>query len=1279
MSLQVPMSKGDVMPRINSMSHMNSAAAIDWSTRTDQALDPPSHGRPIDLGTLSSKIGVPRAQSSRNVRRPQQSKRGSSNNLAAENNNVIDLSAKSDTAGFHQSIRMSRRDSNFGSNFGNRKRANSLDNLPEESEVNLAHVQARERKSDPLLGSRIDFGDIQENLYDEVLIDLFASAATSNGQDPQQQHHQQQRRTYMIPQKMTNSKSNESLGSMSRQTMIPRSNISNESLGSLARNAMAAPRPSQRRNSNFQTPNSAFTTQIQIKNSRSHDNLDQVFEQRRNSSPNPHRKTRSRSHDNLDLVFQQQGLNKEKKLSPLKSSQQMKEGGNMMKILQLAAEIEKAKVQYPNDQERIRNFSKQVEQLRNKRDDDRDRRSSNDLTSRRSSKLSSSGVSGVSSSDRLSNSGDEMNLFNASRRSDSGDDRRQNTIMAGSIPANIPRSNRPQQRRRSSIGRGTRKIVESTRRRRNSLVKSKMMDHQGPVPFDPDNAPASPMIAPSRRNSLGMSTGSNGDMNATTRGSDGHKLKLFDDLNAAVEPSTRLDNSDKHKDQPKLVVSRLETNALRGIDTNNQKMKLYDKLLSASNTDRKTNILNTPPQDGTASTMQTTQTHALLKDFGRRNKSSRCGRCRKKDNKFMMGLVFLLLGIIGGYLIFQFVPSLLSDGSDLQREPDAKESENDEPSVLINTDSTLPSRGTNSTVIVAPPLDIEGICSASNLPGSLSACVAACLPSACCYPGYNGESCLNENDPESEAACSSYRPYCDVFYDAWIGSTEGVLRPVSDDTVNMCTEVKNMITDEASSSASGPSPIGVKRLRGHNVQAQTGELDERLLQNNLTGPIQETCQHFCIAAKCCSAPKITNPETFGLSLSPTGVFTNTSSGEYAMTNCQASNSANIHLCTQYEVFCATDEVETDSTPITPSSPPTQVAVSSRSKSPSSKPVGSPDTFAPISKPTPISTWPAQVPVSSPTINESSPIWVSPSTSNSSISSHSPSKGSESNPLSNEPTASITGDANETTQVLLNESNETIIPSNTNLSSPNTPITILSGSLSPSPSVPPTFIQNASLEANTSSTSLIIPSAQREQIQEACAINQATFLIATGDVQARSKCIKACQDGMCCFTTQLGYDWMDSCYIGNEEVCAEYSPCLVLQEDDLNKTNDELALNESSTDESNATDVDFVDTNTTTTINSTNSSVEPTQTDNATTSNKTDILQQDGPPIPETDLSLLCSNVSITQTTGLKKCIKACDLGRCCSSDDETGCYSTHAETCRMYSPCNNAYNALYSD
>lgn len=82
-----------------------------------------------------------------------------------------------------------------------------------------------------------------------------------------------------------------------------------------------------------------------------------------------------------------------------------------------------------------------------------------------------------------------------------------------------------------------------------------------------------------------------------------------------------------------------------------------------------------------------------------------------------------------------------------------------------------------------------------------------------------------------------------------------------------------------------------------------------------------------------------------------------------------------------------------------------------------------------------------------------------------------------------------------------------------------------------------------------------------EIAAACSGDENFEMISSNITTAREQCSKACNNGICCFAEQLGYgSWVKSCYDGNEEICKEYSPCLV-----LSKGNDILTNSTASAD------------------------------------------------------------------------------------------------------------------
>ena len=446
----------------------------------------------------------------------------------------------------------------------------------------------------------------------------------------------------------------------------------------------------------------------------------------------------------------------------------------------------------------------------------------------------------------------------------------------------------------------------------------------------------------------------------------------------------------------------------------------------------------------------------------------------------IIGLFLLLSGLgLGGYFYF------------FQRDELKDESGSKEASGI--TDHNITKNSSKVDIVIStPPSDIEARCSASNLPGSLSACLSACLPSACCYPSFTGETCFDNT------GCSPYRPHCDIFYNSWSGATEGVLREVTNDIVDMCTatnanssqeklpmthnnsHVPNGSTDDLSKFSTR------KRLRGHHVQANVTDA-------TIFSSTQQTCQQYCVGAKCCDAPVIGDPMLSGLVLSPFGVYTDSISGDYVMTNCQTSNSKNVHICARYRELCSFGEVVESG-------------------------------FEPVLNETE-STYVTTTPLPAP-----SPVLV---------------------PASNQTTNAI----NFSVAVA---SNTTTIPTNSpsqseGTSSTSQPTTFLTGRGTSSTLRPTSFLTRSPVSSLIINEPIIlVPSAHSENIELSCASDKAKFLIRTGDTSARAQCIQACLEGLCCFTDDLGISLMNSCYEGNEHSCTQYASCLILKDNTLQK-------------------------------------------------------------------------------------------------------------------------------
>lgn len=199
------------------------------------------------------------------------------------------------------------------------------------------------------------------------------------------------------------------------------------------------------------------------------------------------------------------------------------------------------------------------------------------------------------------------------------------------------------------------------------------------------------------------------------------------------------------------------------------------------------------------------------------------------------------------------------------------------------------------------------------MPGSISACLAACLPSKCCYSNQSDvESCFDGSDERSIDACRRYKPYCDVVYDAWEGATEGVLKIPNVQIVQLCmaenglannnkeeeaaengTEyaVENATSANITESMPSTESFERKRLRGHR--------DTRRRKLRIIDTPNQICQQHCKSARCCHAPAYAE----GLVLSASGVYTDSVRGDHVVTDCQEDFGKNRERCSEYDKFC----------------------------------------------------------------------------------------------------------------------------------------------------------------------------------------------------------------------------------------------------------------------------------------------------------------------------------------------------------------------------------------
>ena len=268
-------------------------------------------------------------------------------------------------------------------------------------------------------------------------------------------------------------------------------------------------------------------------------------------------------------------------------------------------------------------------------------------------------------------------------------------------------------------------------------------------------------------------------------------------------------------------------------------------------------------------------------------------------------------------------------------------SKKDGSGVSVPKNSSKPSASVN--YVKAPPSDIAGRCSPSNLPGSIPACLEACYPASCCYEmSDSGNKCWDINDSKSIKACKQYRPYCDIFYDPWDGAIDGVLRTPPLDLVPICQQIN------------GKSEEGSSKLRGRSLLVVIAD---------------DMCEQYCEASKCCKAATISHKYAAGLELSASGVYTDAITKDYVVTNCQTDlvYQKNRNLCAEYDKFCTWEDVEETQKMEAWTSRPTMDPASSMA--PSISPSILPST-SPSLSPKPSST---------PTVNVSIMDWSRPTT------------------------------------------------------------------------------------------------------------------------------------------------------------------------------------------------------------------------------------------------------------------------------------------------------------
>ena len=424
--------------------------------------------------------------------------------------------------------------------------------------------------------------------------------------------------------------------------------------------------------------------------------------------------------------------------------------------------------------------------------------------------------------------------------------------------------------------------------------------------------------------------------------------------------------------------------------------------------------------------------------------------------------------------------------------------------------------------LLGPPDDIQGRCNPGNLPASLQACKDACS-CECCYPSLhalNRQSCLHQDDELHIDACQKYRPYCDVVHDPWPGATEGILRePRAICAASVTGNDANVPLDDkeipANKTLGTPSIDNLERER-QPVLNDTSDTHRRSMISAYSP--SEVCPESCVAARCCY---VVADDMIGLILSSSGVYINTTTGDFALSNCRWGD--NEKLCNEYDKYCN----HLSHAALT-SSPSLQSTLSS---SPSLPPINytTPTDWNPF-----LFDW----------VNTTEPL----ASENESLA-----------PIATPSVVTLPSGLSITMSMSMSmmSSNLTQLHNVTGFTSPSSnSLASKSPSIAPSPKmiIPPA---SNSTPSKSKVHQLIIPPAHSFEIADACSGEENIQLTSSNFVSAYDKCINACTNGLCCFVNQLGFDKMmllsemgddlvmQSCYEGNEEQCNGYLPCLVL--------------------------------------------------------------------------------------------------------------------------------------
>ena len=483
------------------------------------------------------------------------------------------------------------------------------------------------------------------------------------------------------------------------------------------------------------------------------------------------------------------------------------------------------------------------------------------------------------------------------------------------------------------------------------------------------------------------------------------------------------------------------------------------------------------------------------------------------------------------------------------------------------------------------PTDIEGRCSPSNFPAGSSVCEETCQVAKCCY-----QNSSIDKDPKCDGMsteCQGYIPHCDVFFDPWVQSLNGVIRP---------------------------PPVHLNRVCRHRRRRHT-DLPVRQLES-----VEEDCLRACLPSKCCGGINFNDltPDDTLLSSDEDGTVTD-EFGNFVMTSCLDKNE---ERCSAYQEFCKGVFEQHDSANALPTIAPLDFApldsfqpdhepmpIAAVTPSPwfskfdiTASPLASSTNdqilFTPSQDSTLVDRPSPQVPRPNPSYNYPSvPSIFTPTFHHD----QEPDEGDQTaiiatTPSFNYSSSSSPGDINSTSSlshytVFESSAPESAIgpsnyprpydPSNTEPTATTSGNSAsdsskhIGSSVSPSTKYNPhtptgsgrtsfpsaiTFFSfsgddtNPQLSYATPAPLITIPKAPVKKIQRNCSGDDNIERIINGD---KKSCLEACINGLCCFIEEFidaGFEQTDetghlmdaqSCYKSNELTCYDYKSCLVM--------------------------------------------------------------------------------------------------------------------------------------